>query len=80
MDIFGIEVEPDAGIVPQDLGVLAGEHGAQTADRPVGGGCALGYELQHGCAEAARPDDERSIRRHSFEHFDVVPIVSGVDA
>ena len=35
--VLGIEVEPDAGVVAQDLGVLPLEHRAQPPDRVVGG-------------------------------------------
>ena len=34
--VLGIEVEPDAGVVAQDLGVLPLEHRAQPPDRVVG--------------------------------------------
>ena len=35
VDVLGVEVEPDARIVAQDLGVLPLEHRAQAADRVV---------------------------------------------
>ena len=80
MHVLGVEVEPDTRIVSQDLRVLAGEHAPYAADRFIGTVVALLDELEHGCAETAGRDDERSVRVGSLEHLDVVVVLPAVDA